>query len=82
MSEFMVCRKYTNIHNCSSTVEIVAGAISMGLGGYLAGLSEIEHYDNERIREVHEVETVPLREEQEIAEIFEVSTWFLFMILY
>ncbi|EGF83634.1 hypothetical protein BATDEDRAFT_5214, partial [Batrachochytrium dendrobatidis JAM81] len=51
--------------------EIVAGAISMGLGGYLAGLSEIEHYDNERIREVHEVETVPLREEQEIAEIFE-----------
>jgi VIT1/CCC1 family predicted Fe2+/Mn2+ transporter len=26
--------------------EIVAGSISMGLGGYLAGLSEIEHYDS------------------------------------
>ncbi|KAH6565853.1 hypothetical protein BASA61_002019 [Batrachochytrium salamandrivorans] len=51
--------------------EIVAGAISMGLGGYLAGLSEIEHYDSERLREVREVETVPLQEEQEILELFE-----------
>ncbi|KAI8928804.1 VIT family-domain-containing protein [Entophlyctis helioformis] len=51
--------------------EIVAGSISMGLGGYLAGLSEIEHYNSERIREVREVETVPHREEEEIAEIFE-----------
>nr|KAJ3416799.1 hypothetical protein HK105_001177 [Polyrhizophydium stewartii] len=51
--------------------EIVAGSISMGLGGFLAGLSEIEHYDNERLREEREVETVPLREQEEIAEIFE-----------
>ena len=51
--------------------EVVAGAISMGLGGYLAGLSEIEHYDAERLREKHEVETVPEREEEEIVEIFE-----------
>ena len=51
--------------------EVVAGAISMGLGGYLAGLSEIEHYDAERAREVHEVETIPEREEDEIVEIFE-----------
>jgi hypothetical protein len=27
----------------------------MGLGGYLAGLSEIEHYDSERAREKFEV---------------------------
>jgi hypothetical protein len=51
--------------------EVVAGAISMGLGGYMAGLSELEHYDAERKREMHEVETVPWREEEEIVEIFE-----------
>ncbi|KAJ3176367.1 hypothetical protein HK101_010448 [Irineochytrium annulatum] len=51
--------------------EIVAGAISMGLGGYLAGRSEIEHYDAERRREVHEVLTMPRREEAEIVELFE-----------
>jgi hypothetical protein len=43
----------------------------MGLGGFLAGLSEIEHYDSERKREEYEVETVPDREEHEIVEIFE-----------
>lgn len=43
----------------------------MGLGGYMAGLSELEHYDAERKREMHEVETVPWREEEEIVEIFE-----------
>lgn len=51
--------------------EIIAGAISMGLGGYLAGKSEIEHYDNERKREETEVELVPYREEEEIFEVFE-----------
>ncbi|RKO90350.1 VIT family-domain-containing protein, partial [Blyttiomyces helicus] len=51
--------------------EIIAGAISMGLGGFLAGMSEIEHYDSERAREVREVETVPEMEEAEIIEIFE-----------
>ena len=51
--------------------EIVAGSISMGLGGYLAGLSEIEHYDSERIRESYEVDHMPEREAQEIREIFQ-----------
>ncbi|KAJ3192085.1 hypothetical protein HK101_007081 [Irineochytrium annulatum] len=51
--------------------EIVAGAISMGLGGYLAGRSEIEHYDAERRRERHEVDTMPKKEEAEIVELFE-----------
>ncbi|KAJ3084559.1 Vacuolar iron transporter 1, partial [Physocladia obscura] len=53
--------------------EIVAGAISMGLGGYLAGRSEIEHYDAEYAREQAEVIQVPDREEQEIVEIFQVG---------
>ncbi|KAJ3071273.1 hypothetical protein HDU98_005583 [Podochytrium sp. JEL0797] len=51
--------------------EIVAGAISMGLGGYLAGRSEIEHYDSEYAREEREVRDVPEKEEAEILEIFE-----------
>jgi hypothetical protein len=55
-------------------LEIVAGTVSMGLGGYLAGLSEIEHYDAERKRELYEIATVPEREEEEIFEIFEVRS--------
>ncbi|KAJ1558020.1 hypothetical protein HK405_014593, partial [Cladochytrium tenue] len=50
--------------------EIVAGAISMGLGGYLAGKSEIEHYESEREREFREVAEIPEEEEQEIVDIF------------
>lgn len=51
--------------------EIIAGAISMGLGGFLAGKSEIEHYDSERKREEMEVLQVPDLEEAEIYEVFE-----------
>ncbi|KAI9333667.1 VIT family-domain-containing protein [Obelidium mucronatum] len=51
--------------------EIVAGAISMGLGGYLAGKSEIEHYESEYAREQKEVIELPEREEEEIIELFE-----------
>ncbi|KAJ1658434.1 Protein ccc1 [Dispira simplex] len=50
--------------------ELVAGAISMGLGGYLAGKSEMDHYDSERKREYQEVQDVPEEEEQEIVDIF------------
>lgn len=55
----------------AGAAEIVAGSISMALGGYLAGLSEIEHYDAERKRELWEVMNMPQREEDEIIEIFE-----------
>jgi VIT1/CCC1 family predicted Fe2+/Mn2+ transporter len=51
--------------------EIAAGAISMGLGGYLAGRSEIDHYRSERSREVREVHEVPAEEEAEVRGIFE-----------
>ncbi|KAI9333785.1 Ccc1 family, partial [Zopfochytrium polystomum] len=54
----------------AGVAEIVAGAISMGLGGYLAGKSEIEHYDSERDREFAEISAMPEREEQEIVDIF------------
>lgn len=50
--------------------EIVAGAIAMGLGGYLAGRTESDHYQSERRREQVEVETVPEREKDEVREVF------------
>ncbi|CAO3624454.1 unnamed protein product [Cunninghamella blakesleeana] len=51
--------------------ELVSGAISMGLGGYLAAKSEAEHYETEREREAREVELYPEEEEEEIVELFE-----------
>jgi len=51
--------------------ELVSGSISMGLGGYLAARSEIEHYKTERAREEREVEVCPMDEEEEIIEILE-----------
>jgi vacuolar iron transporter family protein len=51
--------------------EIVAGSIAMGLGGYLAGKTEVDHYDSELRREYDEVETVPDKEIQEVKEVFQ-----------
>src|SRR5690349_2377912 len=50
--------------------EIAAGAIAMGLGGYLAGRTEVEHYQSELARERMEVEVVPEREKQEVRDVF------------
>ncbi len=50
--------------------EIVAGCIAMGLGGYLAGKTEQEHYQSELAREYDEVEHVPEKELHEVKEIF------------
>ncbi|HTR28250.1 MAG TPA: VIT1/CCC1 transporter family protein [Puia sp.] len=53
----------------SGLSEIAAGCISMGLGGYLAGESEIEHYDKELKREFSEIEQVPESELKEVQDI-------------
>ncbi|MEO6833821.1 MAG: VIT1/CCC1 transporter family protein [Chitinophagaceae bacterium] len=50
--------------------EIAAGSIAMGLGGYLAGRTEVEHYEAELKREHEEVENVPEQEKQEVREVF------------
>lgn len=50
--------------------EIVAGCIAMGLGGYLAGKTEQEHYESEKLREYNEVENFREQEIQEVKEIF------------
>ncbi len=49
--------------------EMAAGSISMGLGGYLAGRSDIEHYQNERRREEEEIVKLPDAEVMETTEI-------------
>lgn len=49
--------------------EIVAGSIAMGLGGFLAGQTEVEHYSAELAREYDEVERLPEKEKEEIREI-------------
>jgi vacuolar iron transporter family protein len=53
----------------SGLSEIAAGCISMGLGGYLAGESEVEHYDSELKREFSEIESVPETELKEVQDI-------------
>ncbi|KAF7072439.1 hypothetical protein CFC21_077564 [Triticum aestivum] len=49
--------------------EVAAGAISMGLGGYLAAKSDADHYYRELQREQDEIDTVPDTEAAEIADI-------------
>jgi len=51
--------------------EVIAGSIAMGLGGFLAGKTEIEHYDSELKREYYEVEVFPEKEKEEVREVFE-----------
>ena len=51
--------------------EIAAGAIAMGLGGYLAAKSDAEHYAKEREREKREVAEIPHEEMREVAEVFQ-----------
>ena len=50
--------------------EIAAGAIAMGLGGYLAGKTELDHYKAEMQREDYEVDNMPDSERMEVFEIF------------
>ena len=49
--------------------EIVAGAISMGLGGYLAARTEVVHYAREYARELRETHEIPDEERAEVAQI-------------
>ncbi len=61
----------TDIIVVAGLAEIAAGSIAMGLGGYLAGKTEIDHYNAELNREKWEVDNLPEREKEEVREIFE-----------
>ena len=60
----------TRVIVTAGIAEISAGAIAMGLGGYLAARSDAEHFASERRREVMETKSVPEVESQEITDIF------------
>lgn len=51
--------------------EVAAGSIAMGLGGFLAGKTEIDHYNAELKREYDEVERLPEKEREEVREFFD-----------
>jgi VIT1/CCC1 family predicted Fe2+/Mn2+ transporter len=50
--------------------EIAAGSIAMGLGGYLAGKTEQDHYNSELKREYWELEHKREVEIQEVRDVF------------
>ncbi len=50
--------------------EVAAGAIAMGLGGYLAAKSDRDHYMNEKKREEQEVLEKPEQERFEVEQVF------------
>ena len=61
----------TNLIIIAGLAEIAAGSIAMGLGGYLAGQTEMDHYNAELSREYDEVKNVPEKEKEEVREFFE-----------
>jgi VIT1/CCC1 family predicted Fe2+/Mn2+ transporter len=60
-----------NLIVIAGVAEIAAGSIAMGLGGYLAGKTELDHYKSELRREYHEIEHLPDVEREEVREFFE-----------
>jgi vacuolar iron transporter family protein len=61
----------THIILTAGFAEIVAGSIAMGLGGFLSGKTEIDHYNAELKREYEETHLYPEREKEEVREVFE-----------
>jgi len=62
--------QHNSIVITAGIAEIVAGSIAMGLGGYLAGKTEQEHYQSELKREYEEVEEIPEEEKKEVRLVF------------
>src|SRR5256885_5463930 len=60
----------TGIIVVAGIAEIAAGSIAMGLGGYLAGKTEQDHYKSEVKREYDEVENLRHVEIAETKEFF------------
>lgn len=60
----------TDVIVTAGLAEVVAGAIAMGLGGYLAARTDAEHYAAEERREGHEIEHLREREIEEVENVF------------
>jgi vacuolar iron transporter family protein len=61
----------THIILTAGIAEIIAGSIAMGLGGFLSGKTEIDHYNAELKREYEETHQFPEKEKEEVREVFE-----------
>ena len=60
----------THIIVTAGLAEIAAGAIAMGLGGYLAARTDEEHYASEERQEYQEIKVLRGVELEEVAGIF------------
>lgn len=60
----------THIIVIAGIAEVAAGSIAMGLGGYLAGKTEQDHYNSELKREYLEAETKRAIEIKEVKDVF------------
>src|SRR5215213_10736052 len=56
----------TSLIVIAGLAEIVAGSIAMGLGGYLAGKTEVDHYNSELKREYREIKEFYETEKREV----------------
>ena len=61
---------HSNIIIIAGIAEIAAGSIAMGLGGYLAGKTEQDHYSSEVKREYDEVENLRHKEIEETKHLY------------
>ncbi len=60
----------TDVIVTAGLAEVVAGAIAMGLGGYLAARTDAEHYAAEESRENYEIDHLHEKEIEEVETIF------------
>jgi VIT1/CCC1 family predicted Fe2+/Mn2+ transporter len=60
----------TSIVITAGLAEVAAGAIAMGLGGYLAAKTDAEHYATERATEEQASIEMPEQEAEEVAQVF------------
>ena len=60
----------TSVIVTAGLAEIAAGAMAMGLGGYLAAKTDTEHYQTELGREQYEIDNYREHEIGEVEEIF------------
>lgn len=61
----------TSVIVTAGLAEIAAGAIAMGLGGYLAARTDAEHFASERAREEWEIDNKRDFELSEVRQVFE-----------
>lgn len=60
----------TSVVITAGLAEIAAGAIAMGLGGYLAARADAEHFASEKTRETWEIDNKRAFEVNEVRDIF------------